>query len=373
MKIGFVTTFDARSVAHWSGTPYFMAKALAAQGAEIDFIGPLAERAATFFKAKQALTNRLRGQNYLRHREPVILRDYARQIARHIERSPCDVVLSPGSVPVSYLECEKPIVIWTDATFARMENFYDNFSRLTPESARDGHAAEQLALNRCRMAIYSSEWAAASAKDDYHAASEKLAVIPFGANVPWRPSSAEIEAVIKKRSAGIRRLLFIGVEWRRKGGPLALSVMRELNRAGRSAELTVIGCAPDAGASRAANVRWLGYIDKGTAAGSRRIYDELARAHFLLLPARADCSPAVLSEANSLAVPVLAPAVGGIPTIVRDGVNGYLLTTNAGADDYGARICSCDNYEDLARSAHHEFKTRLNWQTGAAQLLSRLG
>ncbi len=373
MKIGFVTTFDAREVGHWSGTPYFMAKALKDQGAVVEFIGPLSEKASAFFKGKQAVAKLLRGQNYLRHREPVILRDYARQIQRHLDGSGCDVVLSPGSVPVNYLECRQPIAIWADATFARMHNYYDNFSHLTPESERDGHTAEQLALDRCRLAVYSSEWAAASARESYHIAPEKLQVIPFGANVPWRPSSLEIDELIRGRASGTIRLLFVGVDWVRKGGPLTLAILKELNRNGRAAELTVIGPARNKGGPLPAGVRWLGYLDKASSEGSRRIYDELARAHFLLLPTQADCSPAVLSESNSLGVPVLAPAIGGIPTILQDGVNGYLLTANAGAEEYSARIVSCKNYDNLARSAHQEFETRLNWRTAAAKLLARLG
>ena len=40
------------------------------------------------------------------------------------------------------------------------------------------------------------------------------------------------------------RLLFIGMDWQRKGGPVALAVTRELNRMNIPAGLTVIGCNP---------------------------------------------------------------------------------------------------------------------------------
>ena len=372
MKIGFVTTFDAREVGHWSGTPYFMVKALEAQGAAVEFIGPLSEKGAAFFKGKQVFTKLARGRNYLRHREPVILRDYARQIQRHLDGSRCDVVLSPGSVPVSYLECRQPVAIWADATFARMQNYYENFSRLTPGSARDGHAAEQRALDRCRLAVYSSEWAAVSALRDYHLAPEKVCVIPFGANVPWQLAPAEVDALIQSRPLDRCRLLFVGIQWPRKGGAIALDVAKRLNERGFAVELTLIGSGSEAGLPLPDYVRSLGYIDKATIEGRRQMQEEISRTNFLILPARADCSPAVLAEANSLGVPALAPAVGGIPTILRDGVNGYLLAEAAPAEDYCERIMGCSNYTGLARSAYREFEKRLNWQTATCDLIDKL-
>ncbi|MEY9442027.1 glycosyltransferase [Bradyrhizobium elkanii] len=44
----------------------------------------------------------------------------------------------------------------------------------------------------------------------------------------------------------------------------------------------------------------------------------------LVLPSRLDGRPVVVLEALALGVPVIVSSVGGLPELVRDGVNGFL-------------------------------------------------
>ena len=41
MRIAYTTTFDARDVHNWSGTPYHMAHAFSTEGTGVDYIGSL--------------------------------------------------------------------------------------------------------------------------------------------------------------------------------------------------------------------------------------------------------------------------------------------------------------------------------------------
>jgi glycosyltransferase involved in cell wall biosynthesis len=51
----------------------------------------------------------------------------------------------------------------------------------------------------------------------------------------------------------------------------------------------------------------------------------LSRAAVLALPTRMDTAPNVLAEARAAGVPVVASAVGGIPELIEDGVDGVLV------------------------------------------------
>lgn len=51
----------------------------------------------------------------------------------------------------------------------------------------------------------------------------------------------------------------------------------------------------------------------------------LQRAACLVLTSRMDTSPNVIVEAHALGLPVIATAVGGIPSRIRDGVDGFLI------------------------------------------------
>jgi len=68
------------------------------------------------------------------------------------------------------------------------------------------------------------------------------------------------------------------------------------------------------------NVRFLGYRTGAT------LHDLIARAMFIVVPSEwyENCPYAVL-EAFALGTPVVATAIGGIPELVEDGVNGVLV------------------------------------------------
>lgn len=101
-------------------------------------------------------------------RDRRLIESFGKQLSQKLARSNSNVVLSPespGSQPVAYLECKQPIVIWSDATFAGTMETHPNYARegLCEQSVRDACANERAALERCRLLIYMSEWAAQGA------------------------------------------------------------------------------------------------------------------------------------------------------------------------------------------------------------------
>jgi len=138
-----------------------------------------------------------------------------------------------------------PVALWTDATFAQMVGLYPEFQRLTTATIENGNRLERLALSRASVAIYASDWAAQSAIRDYGADPAKIRVIPFGANLPVARTDLEIDSIIANRLGDLCRLLFVGVDWKRKGGDVALRVTKQLNDRGIRAELTIVGATPE--------------------------------------------------------------------------------------------------------------------------------
>lgn len=368
MTIAFVTTANPSDVGAWSGIPFFMRRSLATHAKLID-IGPLREKFELLMKVKQVAYSRVLKKNFLRHRSPHILKGYARQIERAVRLHRPDLILSPGTLPIAYLDTDIPIVFWTDATFASMLDFYPDFSDLAKETLEQGHSAEQAALDRCALAIYSSSWAAASACADYGADPAKVRTIPFGANLAHEPTGEDVAAAISKRSSDVCRLLFIGVDWRRKGGDIAQAVAAELNGLGMRTELSVVGCAPDGPTPD--YVRPLGFISKTSETGMRTLADLISQSHFLIVPSRADCTPVVFNEAGAYGVPSISTNVGGIGSVIINDVNGYIFASDAPARQYTQYIfeqmASIDRYRAFAHSTHRDYRKRLNWRvTGRA-------
>lgn len=59
------------------------------------------------------------------------------------------------------------------------------------------------------------------------------------------------------------------------------------------------------------------------------IDNALSMIDLLVVPSRFDGRPNVIMEANACGVPVIANSVGGIPEMIEEGVNGYLVDINS--------------------------------------------
>jgi hypothetical protein len=62
-----------------------------------------------------------------------------------------------------------------------MIEFYPTFTNLCKNSLENGYKMELSAITNAKLAIYSSEWAAETARVIYQADKSKVKVVPFGA------------------------------------------------------------------------------------------------------------------------------------------------------------------------------------------------
>jgi glycosyltransferase involved in cell wall biosynthesis len=269
-----------------------------------------------------------------------------------------------------------PVVFWTDACFAGMLNFYESFTNLAPCSVIDGHAAEFSALENCTRAIYSSDWAAATARESYSADPAKMRVVPFGGNLAERPLIDEVDASIAKRDDKQCELLLIGVDWVRKGAHIAVDAVRSLNDRGFPARLTVIGCAPPNRSALPSYVEIIPFINKLTGNGARRFKEICLRSHFMIMPSRADCTPVAIAEANYFGLPCLTTDVGGIPSIITDNVNGRMFDLDAVGAEYAEYILTVmrDRFRYVAFAAGTAVfaDRKFSWDRSGAQMAAIL-
>jgi glycosyltransferase involved in cell wall biosynthesis len=363
MKIAFVTTEDSSDRHAWSGCVNNMLRALQNSGFQTEIIDRLKINFHPKIYIKRAIYKIVLSKKYLTNREPIILKNYAAQVENYLASINCDVVFSPGTIPIAYLQTKKPIVFWTDSAFAGMINFYPEFSNLCTESIRDGNKVEQLALSKSCLAIYTSEWAANTALQNYDVDPGKVKVVPFGANINCYRDFQDIKSIINNKKFDICKLLFVGVDWVRKGGDIALRVADLLNQRGISTELHIVGCNPGVSLPRFAKQH--GFISKNTEEGRRYLDNLMYKSHFLIVPSRAEAYGVVFVEANSFGVPSLGTKVGGITTIIQDRKNGQTFALDESPEkycDYIEKLMSSrEEYEQLAMSSFREYSERLNW------------
>lgn len=378
MRIAFTTSFNVRDKSAFGGRCYYMAKELS-RHFEIDWVGPLSYRRHwPRLRTKQIVQHRLFHKTFWQSRDRDLMRDYSRQIGAALRRSEADVVfspMSPGSQPIAYLECRQPIVIWTDATFIGWEqSFPSDRAGMSAETIRDAIANESSALHRAELIIYSSAWAAQGAIDNYGLDPCKVRVVPFGANldVDVELNADRVSEMVRSRPRDVCRLLFAGTDWERKGGDLAVELATCLNARGLKTELTVLTDHHRFDEPLPSFVRLHGFANKSTVPGLKRWNRLLAGSHFVILPTQSDATPLILSEAGAFGVPSLTSDVGGIPSVIRNEVNGRMFPLESGVEAYAGYIQSAfsdySRYLALSMSSFREYKARLNWPVAAAEV-----
>ena len=367
LKIAYVSIYDSTDVHKWSGLGYYIAKTLEKHVGDIDYIGNLEIKRFIDYELKRVVNKIFLGKQFLYDVAPKVIKNYAEEIEKRINGKKYDIIFSPGTLPIAMLETKIPIFFWTDSCQPGLLDFYDPKDKINKESLSHGIEIEKLALENSSMAMYASEWAASIAKDYHQINPEKVKVIPFGANVEHNNSIQDVDGYINGRSKNVCKLLFIGVDWIRKGGDIAFKTAEGLNRMGFKTELTVVGCEPGIKKPFPDFVKPLGFISKSTEEGKEKLNSLLKGSHFLIVPSIAEAYGLVFCEANSFGVPAISRKLGGITTIIKDNVNGKTFDKNADETEYINFIYSLmndfDKYKKLCLSSFNEFQTRLNWDT----------
>ena len=367
MRVLYPTLYDPRDEAAWSGLGNAIARSLEQAGVDVEYAGPLEAPRSFRDRVAASLAWRLAPGGQLVDREPGWARSLARKVEQEAVQHRPDAVVSPGTIPVAHLRPGTPLLVWADATFAAMVDYYPGWDGLSALSRRQGDALERRALGRAESLVFASEWAAASAISDYGADPSKVHVVPFGPNLPVEHGPEDVREWVDRRPRDRCRLLLVGVEWERKGVDTAIGAAVALNEAGLETTLTVVGVVPPAGSAVPPCVEITGPLARGPALSAR--YRD---AHFLVLPTRSEAFGVVFCEASAFGVPSVASNTGGVPSAIADGRNGRLLSAGASPDDYAAVILELfsdeDAYRRLAHSAYAEYEQRLNWATAGARV-----
>ena len=115
---------------------------------------------------------------------------------------------------------------------------------------------------------------------------------------------------------GNKNILFVGIDWERKGGPDLVEAFKLVSKTFPDARLTIVGCSPQVDVP---NVNVVGRIPVEEV---NRYYQQ---ATVFCLPTKQEPFGYVLLEASKSKLPVVATDIGAIPEIVVDGESGHLV------------------------------------------------
>lgn len=373
LRIAFLSTEEPASPDDFSGTTYQLVAALRRQGADVHPLGP-AGRPPTRWRRWKGMLYRQVGRNYDPQQTAEGFRQRGRLLETRLRACQAHCVLGRATPPIAALRTELPVFLWHDATFRQLLSAYRGFVGLPHESRESCEQFEQAAVRRCRGLFYTSNWAADSALQYYGAAADRTRVIPIGANRSsgWNETNAARR--IAEKTFSVCRLLFLGVDWHRNGGDRFLRLVSRLGELGVPVEATIVGDWPPAWLPMPDNVRCLDLLSHSGTAAKARLDRIFTSAHFLVLPSRADCSPVVVAEASSYALPVVCTPVGGLPEMVQDGVTGLVGDFDGDLDRTARRLAAAfrapDRWRSLARGSRARHRAAFNWDTHAQALLA---
>ncbi len=364
-QIAFITAQYTKDRRSWSGTFYFMYHALQQHVGDVTLIGPIEPFFATWIgKIATGLSQKIFHKRYNYRHSYLLAKAYASVLNKQLKKNRYDLIVIPArSTFIPYLETDVPIIHIGDSTVQNTMEYYPALTNLYEFSRKETLAIEQAALSKSSLLIYSSQWASDSAIHDFHINPEKVFTIPFGANLEHAPDR---EMIMTKQLTKTCRLLWLGVDWARKGGDMAFDTLTELIRMGIDAELTICGCVPPAKYTHP-KLHVIPYINKNDAEQSKKLDALFWDSDFLILPTRKECFGIVFCEASAFGVPSVTTDTGGISSAVIDGENGFLLPVSATGKDYAKVIAGIfsnqKRYTALVSQSRDLFESTLNWDT----------
>lgn len=366
LRVGFITESDPTDKRSWSGTYYRMVKSLEEQGFSVVCLGPvrlnkysnyILNKTISVFKKIHNLFYPKR--RYNTSHSHIVSFFQAQFFNKKIKENELDVIFAPAaSNQIAHIRTKIPICYYSDATVAVMLDYYSSFSGFSSFSVKESNQIEQRAIKKSTTQVFSSKWASDSAKRDYNA--KNPFIVKMGANIEVAPPE---EIITNRMYDSVIKLLFVGVDWKRKGGEIVLETLQKLDRKGYNVHLTVVGCIPP---KEHPKMTVIPNLNKNIEKDMLIFNELLLTSHLFFLPTRADCTPIAFCEANAFGLPVISTNTGGVSSVIEEGVNGYLLPLSATSDEYFTLIANLikdkEKLKSLAKNSREKYNNELNWQ-----------
>lgn len=281
----------------------------------------------------------------------------------------------PDRTAVIYVFC-KPV--WDHSLNIRRYRWMDlsmydaircgvfGYSSMPPEAQQAALTAEHQSLIGIDGIVALSTCAADAISRAFAYPRDKIT--PVGAGPTFYVSDRNL---FRRSRYEAGRVLFVGRDWSRKGGPLLLEAMAIVRQRAPHATLHVVGPP-----TCPAELPWLVYhqpINKATRRGLLALKRLFTASSVFSMPTLCEPWGLVFSEAAECGLPIVGFQEWSLPDIVEDGVTGLLV---AKRDPYSlaealVRVLA-DPIEGLrmGMAARHRCREILDWRHVVSRLLN---
>jgi glycosyltransferase involved in cell wall biosynthesis len=252
-----------------------------------------------------------------------------------------------------------PYFVYTDHTHLSNLN-YPDFDR------RELRSPEWIALER---SIYESATVVFTRSTDvaadlvryYNIPSDKIECVYAGSNVDVKNAGEP-----NNNGYSNKRIIFVGVDWLRKGGAELQEAFRTVLKSHPDAHLTIAGSNTPVDLP---NCTVLGPVN---ASDLSRYYTE---ASVFCLPTKREPFGIAFVEAMMHRLPIVATAVGAVPDMVEHGVNGFLVEPGK-AEPLAQALCTLLDSPQLCqqfgRRSYDKAVERYTWEGTGQRIRNRI-
>lgn len=280
------------------------------------------------------------------------------EITARLRRYRCDFTFQTQSL-IDASQAGTPHFVYTDHTH-RTNLYYPDFH---PQDMYSGEWIDKEAgiYRHARVVFTMSSHVSNSLREHYAIEDSKIQCVGIGSNLTI-PAANSLDDHRYAR----KNILFVGVDWQRKGGPQLVQAFRQVMQIHPDATLTIIGCSPVIGLP---NVKVLGRLPLS------EVDEHYRKASVFCMPTRNEPFGVVFVEAFAYRLPVVATEVGAVRDLIDDGLQGFRVPVdhaNALAARLSELLGSPALCKRLGDAAYARMCERYTWKNTGSSMASRI-
>jgi len=283
-------------------------------------------------------------------RTPYIARIIHRHLPTLLKKPPEDYLFSLQTSSLYDASIKgMPNFVYTDHTH-KTNLYYPTFAPNKLFSTRWVREEQHIYDNAARI-FTMSEHVRRSAIDHYNIPPDKVECVFAGSNTETDPRALDNDNFNNKR------IVFVGVDWERKGGPELVNAFRILLREYPDAVLDIVGCNPEVNCP---NVNVIGRVPLD------EVKTFFRKSSVLCVPTKVEPFGIVFVEAFAHKIPVVSSNLGALPQIVEHGKSGFLCDpadATMMARHLGDMIRSPETCQRFGQHGYQRVQEALNWDS----------
>lgn len=346
----------------WSGTSRYFFGAFAERGELAGATGTeLGALQAAYLKAKNIHAD-LKRWKFAYHLDPAGCSLRTRRARRVIAEAgkPIDCLVQVGAW-YDMTGLGMPVVSYHDGNLARRLDSPYGFPQISRRRIDRAFEYERQLYSRIDLIFPMSQWLAGSFIRDFGVPESKVIPVFAGINLPDRDQ-------FQQASYESRHIVFVGKDFKRKGGADLLEAFSMLRREMPDARLTIVGPSEEI---KAPGVTCVGPISKGTPDGLQRIQEIYQSAALFVLPTLYEPFGIAFAEAMAHGLPCIGTQICAVPEIIDDGRTGMLVAPGC-PDQIAQRAFEILSDPLAARqmgeAAFDRYRQRFRWEAVAEQI-----